>query len=160
MHVYRKLVGMSKQHHVYLTVEQRQELEEMIHKGKSSARKQTRARILLLSDRSQGQRRSQAEVGEAVMCNATTVGNIRRRFGREGMAAALSEKPRPGKPPKVTGEVEAHLVALTCSEAPQGYVRWTLRLLADRLVELELVESISHVAIHDVLKKMNLSLGA
>jgi hypothetical protein len=78
---------MSKQHHVYLTVEQRQELEEMIHKGESSVRKQTRARILLLSDRSQGQKRSQAEVAEGLMCNATTVGNIRRRFGREGMAA-------------------------------------------------------------------------
>ena len=150
---------MSKRQDVHLTVEQRQALEEMIHKGESSARKQTRARILLLSDRSQGEKRSQAEVAEALMCNATTVGNIRRRFGREGLASALSEKPRPGHPPKVTGEVEAHLVALTCSEAPQGHVRWTLRLLANRLVELEVVESISHVAIHDVLKKMNLSLG-
>lgn len=150
---------MSKQQHVYLATEQRQELEEMIHKGESSARAQTRARILLLSDRSQGGKRSQAEVAEAVMCNATTVGNIRRRFGREGLVAALSEKPRPGKAPKVTGEVEAHLVALTCSEPPQGHVRWTLRLLANRLVELEQVESISHVAVRDVLKKMNLSLG-
>jgi transposase len=150
---------MSKRQAVYLTDGQRKELEEMIHKGESSARKQTRARILLLSDRSQGQKRSQAEVAEVLMCNATTVGNIRRRFGREGMVSALSEKPRPGKPPKVTGEVEAHLVALTCSEPPHGHVRWTLRLLADRLVELEVVEAISHVAVHDVLKKMNLSLG-
>jgi transposase len=150
---------MSKRQDVYLTDGQRKELEEMIHKGESSARKQTRARILLLSDRSQGQKRSQAEVAEVLMCNATTVGNIRRRFGREGMVSALSEKPRPGKPPKVTGEVEAHLVALTCSEPPHGHVRWTLRLLADRLVELEVVEAISHVAVHDVLKKMNLSLG-
>jgi transposase len=150
---------MSKRQDVYLTDEQRKELEEMIHKGESSARKQTRARILLLSDRSQGQKRSQVEVAEVLMCNATTVGNIRRRFGREGMVSALSEKPRPGKPPKVTGDVEAHLVALTCSEPPHGHVRWTLRLLADRLVELEVVEAISHVAVHDVLKKMNLSLG-
>jgi transposase len=150
---------MSKRQDVYLSEEQRQELEEIIHKGESSARKQTRARILLLSDRSQGQKRSQAEVAEALLCNATTVGNIRRRFSREGMASALLEKPRPGKPPKVTGEVEAHLVALTCSEPPQGHVRWTLRLLANRLVELEQVESISHVAIRDVLKKMNLNLG-
>jgi len=150
---------MSQRQDVYLTTEQHQELEEMIHKGESSARRQTRARILLLSDRSQGQKRSQAEVAEVLMCNATTVGNIRRRFGREGLASALSEKPRPGKPPKVTGEVEAHLVALTCSEPPPGHVRWTLRLLANRLVELEMVESISHVAIHDVLKKMSLSLG-
>ena len=95
-----------------------------------------------------------------LLCSTTTVGNICRRFGREGLVAALSEKPRPGKPPKVTGVVEAHLIALTCSQAPAGYGRWTLRLLAERLVALEVVESISHVAIRDVLKKMNLSLGA
>jgi putative transposase len=94
-----------------------------------------------------------------LMCSATTVGNIRRRFAREGLASALSEKPRPGKPPKVTGDVEAHLVAVACSEPPQGHVRWTLRLLANRLVELEQVESISHAAVGEVLKKINLSLG-
>jgi transposase len=151
---------MNKQQHVYLSAEQRQELEEMLRKGKSAAREQTRVRILLLSDRSQGEKRSQAEVAERVMCNATTVGNIRRRYSREGLASALTEKPRPGKPPKVTGEVEAHLVALTCSKPPDGHVRWTLRLLANRLVELQQVESISHVAVRDVLKKMNLNLGA
>jgi putative transposase len=150
---------MSQQQPVYLVAEQRKALEEMIHKGESSAREQTRARILLLSDRSRGEKRSQAEVAEALMCSATTVGNIRRRFAREGLVSALCEKPRPGKPPKVTGEVEAYLVALTCSEPPQGYVRWTLRLLANRLVALEQVESISHAAVRDVLKKMNLSLG-
>lgn len=150
---------MSKRQDVNLTTEQREELEGLLHKGESSARKQTRARILLLSDRSQGQKRSHSEVAAVLMCNTTTVGNICRRFGREGMSAALSEKPRPGKPPKVTGEVEAHLVAITCSQAPEGHGRWTLRLLAERLVELELVDSISHVAIGDVLKKMNLSLG-
>lgn len=150
---------MSQHQHVYLTVAVRNKLEETIHKGESSAREQTRARILLLSDRSQGQKRTQAEIAEVLLCSEATVGNIRRRFVREGLASALSEKPRPGKPPKVTGEVEAHLVALTCSEPPPGHMRWTLRLLADRLVALEQVESISHVAIGDVLKKMNLSLG-
>jgi transposase len=150
---------MSKRQTVNLTTEQRKELEEMVHKGESSARKQTRARILLLSDRSQGQKRSQSEVAEVLMCNTTTVGNICRRYGREGLAAALSEKPRPGKPPKVTGEVEAHLVAIACSQAPEGHGRWTLRLLAERLVALEFVESISPMAIGNVLKKMNLSLG-
>jgi putative transposase len=151
---------MSKREEVHLTTEQRRELEAMVRKGESSARKQTRARILLLSDRSQGQKRTQAEVAEELMCSPTTVGNICRRLGREGMSAALSEKARPGKPAKVTGEVEAHLVAIACSQAPEGHSRWTLRLLAEHLVALELVESISHVAIGDVLKKMNLSLGA
>jgi transposase len=151
---------MSKRQVVNLSTEQRKDLEEIVHKGESSARKQTRARILLLSDRSQGQKRSQSEVAEMLMCNPTTVGNICRRFGREGLRAALSEKPRPGKPPKVTGEVEAHLVAITCSQAPEGHSRWTLRLLAEHLVALEVVESISPVAVGTVLKKMNLSLGA
>lgn len=151
---------MSKRQVVNLSTEQRKELEEIVHKGASSARKQTRARILLLSDRSQGQKRSQSEVAEMLMCNPTTVGNICRRLGREGLHAALSEKPRPGKPPKVTGEVEAHLVAITCSQAPEGHSRWTLRLLAEHLVALEVVESISPVAVGTVLKKMNLSLGA
>jgi transposase len=150
---------MSKKQSICLTIEQRTKLEEMIHKGESTAREQTRARILLLSDRSQGERRTQDAIAEVLMCSAATVGNIRRRFLREGLESALSEKPRPGKPPKVTGEVEAHLVALACSAPPPGHVRWTLRMLAARLVALEEVESISHVAIGDVLKKMNLSLG-
>jgi hypothetical protein len=71
----------------------------------------------------------------------------------------LYEKPRPGAKPKIDGEVEAHLVALACSAPPEGYDRWTLRLLADRLVSLEIIDSISHVAVGEVLKKMNLSLG-
>ena len=148
-----KLKGMSKKQDVYLTVERRTKLEEMIHKGESTAREQTRVRILLLSDRSQGQRRTQAEIAEALRCSAATVGNICRRFIREGLEAAFSEKPRPGKPPKVTAEVEAHLVAIVCSAPPPGHLRWTLRMLANRIVELEQVESISHVAIGSVLKE-------
>jgi hypothetical protein len=72
---------------------------------------------------------------------------------------ALYDLPRPGAKPKIDGEVEAHLIALTCSDAPEGYDHWTLRLLADRLVAMEVVESISHVAVGDALKKMNLSPG-
>ena len=150
---------MSQKQDVNLNAEQRTKLEEMIHKGESSAREQTRARILLLSDRSQGQKRTQAEIAEALMCSAATVGNIRRRFVQEGLHAALYDKPRPGAKPKITGEVEAQLVLLACSAPPEGQNRWTLRLLAQRLVELEVVESVSHVAVRDVLKKTHLSLG-
>lgn len=150
---------MSQHAQIHLTPEQRYELEEMLHKGQSPARVQTRARILLLSDRNQGAPRKAAEIAEVLLCSESTVGNIRRRFAQEGLQAALYDKPRPGAKPKITGEVEAQLVLLACSTPPEGQSRWTLRLLAQRLVELEVIESVSHVAVRDVLKKTNLSLG-
>lgn len=149
---------MSKHVQIHLTSEQRQVLTDLTRKGKSPAREQLRARVLLLSDRSQGQSKTEAEISEALQCSATTVGNIRRRFAREGLAA-LHDKPRPGGKPKLTGEGEAKLVTLACSQPPDGRARWTLRLLAQSMVELEYVESISHVAILKTLKKTGLSLG-
>ena len=120
---------------------------------------QTRARILLLLDRSQGEKRRNKEVAEAVLCSVSTVVGIKQRYVAEGLQAALSEKPRPGQRPKITGDIEAQLVLLACSEAPEGYDHWTLRLLADQLVQLTTLESISHVAVGDRLKKMKLSPG-
>jgi transposase len=134
-------------------------LTDLTRKGKSPAREQLRARVLLLSDRSQGEPHTEAEISVALQCSATTVGNIRRRFVREGLEAALHDKPRPGAKPKLTGDVEAKLVTLACSAPPDGRSRWTLRLLAQSMVELEYVESISHVAILKTLKKTHLSLG-
>jgi hypothetical protein len=87
------------------------------------------------------------------------VANVKKRYLEGGLEAALYDKPRPGARPKITGDVEAHLVALTCSDPPEGYSHWTLRLLADQLVELELVESISHTAVGQVLKKTNSNPG-
>lgn len=150
---------MSQHVQINLTSDQRHELEEMLSKGHAAARTQRRARILLLSDRSQGAPRTAAEIADVLFCTATTVGNIRRRFVREGLHAALHDKPRPGAKPKLTGDVEAQLVLLACSNPPPGQARWTLRLLAQRLVELEVVEAVSHVAVRDVLKKTNLSRG-
>lgn len=150
---------MRKQQHVYLKENERNELEQLIKSGTQSARVIARARTLLLLDRSQGKKRTIQEVVEAAMVSQGTVSNIKKRYFAGGLNEALSEKPRPGAKPKLTGDVEAHLVTLVCSEPPEEYDRWTLRLLADRLVELELVESISHVAVGDALKKMNLSLG-
>jgi hypothetical protein len=86
------------------------------------------------------------------------VGQVCRRFAQEGLEAALSEKPRPGQAPKITGEVEARLVALVCSEPPTDRTRWTLKLLAEKLVELELVDSISEVAVYKRLKKRTQTL--
>lgn len=151
---------MSQHAQIYLTSEQRHALEGMLHKGQSPARVCTRARILLLSDRNQGMPRKAAEIAEVLLCNASTVGNVRRRFVQAGLPAALYDKPRPSAKPKITGEVEAQLVLLACSAPPEGQSRWSLRLLAQRLIELECVESISHVAVRDMLKKTSLSLGA
>jgi transposase len=146
---------MSKRITINLQEQERQELEQQIRKGIRSARELTRARILLLSDQGQGV----GQVTEAVMCSRGTVINVKKRYLEGGLEAALHDKPRPGARPKITGDVEAHLIALTCSDPPEGYGQWTLRLLANRLVELELVESISHTAVGKVLKKTDSSLG-
>ena len=152
--------GMSKRLTIQLNEDERQELEQLISKGESPARVQRRARILLLSDRNQEQTLGTGQTAKAVMCSSGTVCNVKRRYLSGGLPEALYDKPRPGAKPKITGEVEAHLIALACSDPPAGQARWTLRLLADQMVELELVESISHVAVGEVLKKTNSSPGA
>jgi putative transposase len=144
---------MSKHIHIHLSAEERSYLDKLTRSGSLPVRVERRVRILLLSDRSLGQSRTDEQVAEAVMVNHATVGRVRKRFASEGLDSALYEKPRPGQPPKITGDVEAHLVVLACSDAPEGHDRWTLQMLADKLVELELVESISSVAIYKRLKK-------
>ena len=144
---------MGKHHQIALTTEQRDHLEDLIHKGHESARTHTRARILLLSDRSQSQQRTDAEVAAALLCSKGTVANVRHRFLSEGLQAALYDKPRPGQKPKVTADVAAQLTLLACSDPPTGQARWTLRLLAGRLIELGCVDTISHVTVREALKK-------
>jgi hypothetical protein len=146
-------------HQVYLGAEQRSHLENMISSGRESARVLARARILLLSDRSVGMRRDDADVAEAVMLCPATVWRIRKEFALHGLEAAIYDKPRPGAVPKITGDVEARITMIACSQPPEGHVRWTLRLLADRAVELGLVDSISHVAVGNRLKKTTSSRG-
>ena len=145
--------------HITLTKEERTELSQLIKSGKHSARVLGRARILLLLDRSQGEQRKLKEIANAMLTSIGTVSNIKRRYLKGGLEQGLYDRPRPGAKPKINGEVEAHLIALVCSDPPEGRERWTLRLLADQLVELELVETISHVAIRDALKKTNSSPG-
>ena len=145
--------------HITLTKEERRELSQLIKTGKHSARVLGRARILLLLDRSRGQKRKLHEIADVMLTSIGTVSNVKRRYLKGGLEHGLYDRPRPGAKPKIDGEVEAHLIALVCSDPPEGQVRWTLRLLADKLVELELVESISHVAVGDALKKTNSSLG-
>jgi hypothetical protein len=138
---------------IYLSAEQRSHLENMVSTDYDSARVLARARILLLSDRSLGNHQEDDEVAKAVMVCTGTVSRIRKVFALYGLESAIYDKPRTGAPPKITGDIEARITMLACSDPPEGYDRWTLRLLADRSVELGYIDSISHVAIGDRLKK-------
>lgn len=140
---------------VTLTPEERARLREMVNKGQAKARTLTRARILLLSDT--GKR--DALIADALQVHVQTVRNMRKRWATEGVEAALTERPRPGAMPKLNGKQEAFLVALACSEPPTGREHWTMQLLADRLVELKLVDSISDETVRRVLKKTRSSRG-
>ena len=150
---------MSKHTRITLTTKQRSHLENLIRSGSAPARTQTKARILLMTDRSLGERRKDADIAKSLMINVATVGRARKRFLTEGMEAALYDKPRPGRVPKITGDVEAKLTVLACSDPPEGHSHWTLKLLADKIVELGYVDTISHVAIHKRLKKVNSNRG-
>ena len=144
---------------LHLTPDERSRLEQTIRGGDAPARSTRRARILLLSDRSQGRQRTDAEVAEAALCSVATVRNVRRRYLDEGLQAALTDKPRPGAVPTFTGETEAQLTMLACSQPPEGHARWTLRLLAGQMIELGHVESMSHVTVGELLKKTHSSRG-
>jgi hypothetical protein len=150
---------MSKHTKLYLTDEQRSHLENLIRSGSAPARTQTKVRILLMTNRASGLLRKDAEIAESVMVNVATVGRTRRVFISKGMDAALYDRPRPGGTPKITGDIEAKLTMLACSKPPEGYGRWTIQLLADKMVELRYIESISRVAVGKRLKKVNLNLG-
>jgi transposase len=151
---------MSQKLVVRLSDEDRASLERMTRSGTGKARQITRARILLMADRNQTAFKTQAQIADALGISPTTVCRVCRRFAEQGREAALVERPRPGQKPKITGEVEARLVTLACSNPPEGKSRWTVRLLRDELVRLEVIPDISHVAVHQVLKKTNSSRGA
>lgn len=142
---------MNKQFHIHLTDDERRELKHLIESGRKLARKITRARILLLADAGKKDR----EIAEVLQVTTQTVHKVRKRFFKEKSIDSLEEKPRSGKPPKLTGLTAAHITALACSDPPEGRKRWTLRLLADRAIELELVDTVSHEGIRKLLKKTN-----
>lgn len=151
---------MGKRYRVTLEVEERQSLDQLLSKGKADVRRLKHAQILLMADESKGGRRwSVSRIAEAVDCGTATVERVRRRFVEEGLEMALSpyRSPRREYRPKLDGEQEARLITLACSQPPEGRARWTLRLLADALVELELVDSISHETVRQTLKKTSLS---
>ena len=138
-----------KQHTVSLTEEENSYLFSYITTGVRSVRSIKRAQILLLANR----HKSDPQIAEQLGLCKATVYNIRRRDCKEGLQAALAEKPRPGAPKKFDGRGEARFTAIACSDPPMGHQRWTLRLLTDKLVELELVESISPATVRSWLKK-------
>ncbi len=141
----------AKKYIVTLTTEERQELLTLTHAGQLAARKMKRAQILLKTDENWKDKAIMAGLNTS----RSTVERTRRRYVEGGMDKALNEDPRPGARRKLDGRAEAHLIALTCSDAPDDSDHWTLRALADELVELRLVESISHEAVRQYLKKTN-----
>lgn len=145
---------MPKRYIVTLSAEERMALQKLVSSGKSAARKLTHARILLLGDsRLAGHEHTDHQIQEALGVGIRTIERVRQRFVEAGLAGALSPRPRPRWPGKLEGEVEARLLALTTSDPPPGRKRWTLRLLADKLVALQCVERVSHESIRQVLKK-------
>ena len=137
----RQFISLSKKEQSSLTL--------ILTKKETSAREQTRARVLDLLARQE----HPETIANLLKVGIATVYNIQKRFLDEGFAAALRDKPRSGKPPTIKPEEKAKITALACSDAPAGYARWTLRLLADKAVELGYLESISHMEVQRILKK-------
>ena len=151
---------MKKIYKVTLSAEERVFLTKLVSTGKTSAQKIKHANILLAVDEIVNGWVSDTLVAKQFQCHAKTVANIRERFVEEGFDAALERKKRvtPPTPPTFDGRAEAHLIRIACSAPPEGRCRWTLRLLADKLVELEIVEKTSYETVRNVLKKTKLSL--
>lgn len=150
-----------KTHHIRLSPEERVQLEAILRKGKASAQRQRHARILLFADTNgPGGGMSDSAIATATHTSIPTVERVRRICVEHGLERALERKdPEREYPRKLDGKAEAQLIAMSCGEAPEGQARWTLRLLAERLVELEIVESISHETVRQTLKKTNSSRG-
>ena len=152
---------MAPRYKVTLTKEERQELEAISTKGKRAARTVLYARALLLLDASEhGPKWFVEKVAEAIGTTTRSLEQLKRRFVEEGLSAAIERKERLTPPREIQfgGEFEAHLLALACSEVPEGKNRWTVRLLAEKLVELNIVPRVSSMTVCNTLKKMNLSL--
>lgn len=148
---------MASTYRVILSDDERADLRTRVGSGVAPARELTRVRILLKADRSEaGAGWSDAMIAGALEVHPSTVSRIRRQFVDQGLAATLARK-KPDRiyPHTLDGDQEAHLIALTCGTPPEGLARWSLRVLAEELVHLEVVETISHETVRQVLKKTN-----
>jgi predicted hydrolase (HD superfamily) len=152
---------MNIKYRVTLTDSERQELKGLIARGKTQGYRIRHAQIMLAVDDIPGNKEwTDKKIAKAYSTSERSVGNLRRRFVENGFAAALERQKRENPPKiKIDGETEAKIIALTCSGAPEGHSQWSLRLLADKVVELGIMDSISHTAIADCLKKTRLSHG-
>ena len=150
---------MKRLYKVTLTVEERIQLENIVSIGKNNAQKIKHANVLLAVDETVHPKITDVEVAKRFHCNAKTVYNIRERFVVQGLDAALERKKRetPPTPPIFDGRAEAHLIALACSTPPEGRATWTMQLLADKCIELGVVEKTSDETVRNVLKKTNLN---
>jgi len=144
-----------KQYVVKLTEDEKTRLQKTVKNGKSPARKITNANILLHLDESKGEVASRSEIAGICHVSESHVYQMSKKYVEQGINSVLERKKRETPPvqPKVTGDIEARIIALSCGEAPEGYSKWTLRLLADKSVELDIIDSISHNTVGHVLKK-------
>jgi transposase len=153
--------AMAPRYRVTLSTEERKELETLTRKGKTPAKKFIHARALLLCNASpDGPAWKVADVAAALGVTSRTIEHLKKRFVEDGIEAALVRKVRVRPPREIIfdGAFEARLIALACTKVPPGHRRWTVRLLADKVVELNFASSVSHMTVQRVLKKMNLSL--
>ena len=152
---------MEKRYRVTLTEQERGDLQKLVSTGKAAAKKLVRARIMLLADQAGGgPAKCDSEIAEYLGCGRVTVERVRKQFVEDGIEATLQPAPRRRVyERRLDGKGEAHLVALACGSPPEGRSRWTLRLLADRMVALEYVEEISHETVRRTLKKTSSSRG-
>ena len=152
---------MNIKYHVTLTDDERNHLMRIVSKGKTEGYRIRHANILLAVDEIEENKYwTDKSIARAYHTTERSIGNLRRRFVEKGLEAALGREKREVAPRiKIDGEIEAKIVALTCSNAPEGHSQWSLRLLADKVVELGIMESVSHTAIGDCLKKTKLSHG-
>lgn len=152
---------MNIKYRVTLTDSEREELKNLIRKGKTQGYRIRHAQILLaLDEDSENKDWTDKKIAAAYCTTEKSIGNLRRRFVENGISAALERQKRETPPKiKIDGEIEAKIVALTCSDAPEGYSQWTLRLLANKVVEQGIMDNVSHTAIADCLKKTKLNHG-
>lgn len=151
----------AKRYKVTLTEEEREELTALVSKGKGQARRLRRARILLMADEAQENGGwKDADIAQALKASVRTVERTRQTCVEQGIEAALNHtRPKKSRRKTLDGEAEARLVQLACSPAPEGREEWSMQLLADKLIELEVVETVSRETVRTTLKKMNLSPG-
>jgi len=151
---------MNKKYEIQLGPEERERINQLLHANRTSRGIRNRCLILKLADESQGAIPKQAEIAQRVGVSDVTVYHTVKDYCTHGLEATLRyrKRPEPGRPSAITGEVEARIIALACSEPPQGYARWTVRMLTRRVIELNILESVGRETIRTTLKKRNLSL--